>query len=192
MQYETFSGSPYEKFFGLQSRLANVAHALEFGSADGWGAIWLANQKHDLHVSTIEQCEHHAVIARRNIKEARLASRITVFEDSGEMLQKSPYGSQIATSERVGFCYIDADRPDVSADFDMAVRLSYPGACILVDNVMQWGVKEGEKPRNSTPPWRENKAKAVKAIGKDERVDGVMMQTIGKDGFEAYIMAVVL
>ena len=192
MQYETSSGSPYEKFFGLQSRLANVDHALEFGTADGCGAIWLANQKPDLQISTVEQCEHHAAVARRNIKEARLSSRITVFEDNDEMLQRSSAGSQIATSEHVGFCYIDADRPDVLADFDMAVRLSYPGACILVDNVTLWGVQEGGKPDDSTPPWRENKVEAIKAIGRDERVDGVMMQTIGQDGLEAYIMAVVL
>ena len=55
-----------------------------------------------------------------------------------------------------------------------------------------WGVQEGGKPDDNTPPWRENKVKAIKAIGRDERVDGVMMQTIGQDGLEAYIMAVVL
>ena len=186
-QTSTMNCQPYDKFPGLPSRITNVRHALEIGSQNGLSCLWLANQNPALRVSTTGYCPHHAKTVRRHIKKSGLSGRVTVHEgDSAVILRRRLSEIEQGRLERVGFTYIDASLTDALAHFDLAVRMSYPGACILVDNVISWDLEDQQHELKMS-----DGRDVVREIGLDPRVDGIVMQTIGSNGFEGYIMAIV-
>ncbi|KAF6237153.1 hypothetical protein HO173_004621 [Letharia columbiana] len=110
--------SPHGKFFALQCRMLGVRRTLEVGALGGYSAIWLATEDPAMAVTSVERDPCRAGRG--------LLPRLHAEVESG-------------ARERFGFAFIDADKVNNYRYFDWAVRMSVPGACVCVDNVVSRG-----------------------------------------------------
>lgn len=168
--------SPHGKFFSLQCRMLGVKHALEVGTLGGYSAIWLATENPGMHITTIEFNPHHATVARENIEAAGVSDQIEVIQGAGmDILPKVHEDIQSGKKERFGFTFIDADKLNNWNYVDWAIKMSVPKAVIVVDNV----VAKGELAiADSTDHMVVGGREVVERVGKDERVDGTVLQTV--------------
>ena len=91
---------------------------------------------------------------------------------------------------RFGFVFIDADKVNSWGYFDWAVRMCGPGACVFVDNVVRSGSLANEHVVKDRE-WVLGSRKVVEMAGKDERVEAVVLQTVGEKTYDGFMMAVV-
>ena len=172
------------KFFALQCRMLGVTHALEVGTLGGYSAIWLATENPNLHVTTIEFDPHHAEVARANIADAGVADRIEVILGAGlEVLPQLWEEIRAGKREKVGFTFIDADKLNNWNYFDWAVKMSVPRACVVVDNVVSKGKLAMESEAAGNDMVR-GARELVEKVGKDERVDATVLQTVGEKDYD--------
>ena len=93
--------------------------------------------------------------------------------------------------KKLGFTFIDADKPNSVNYFDLAAQMSRPGAVIVIDNVMgnppamvcDEGVEESFALAGRT---------LIESVGQDERVEATVMQFVGAKGWDGFLFAVVL
>jgi predicted O-methyltransferase YrrM len=193
------------KFLALQCRLLNVKHAVEVGTGGGYTSIFIASENPQIHITSAEINPKRAEAARQNIANAGLSERVEVVLGSGldvltDLLAKVESGEK----ERIGFAFIDADKVNNWAYFDLAVKMSVKGACIVVDNVVQKGAivadlkelptDEDLVPgslRRGTVDHVMGARKVIEEVGKDPRVDGVVLQIVGEKDYDGILMAVV-
>lgn len=176
--------SPHGKFFALQCRMLGVKHALEVGTLGGYSAIWLATENPDMTVTTIEYDAAHAAVARENIRAAGVADRVDVIVGAGlDVLPKLYEEIRSGERERFGFAFIDADKLNNWNYFDWAVRMSVPGACICVDNVVSKGkLAMGEEAEGNMMV--RGGRECVEMVGRDGRVEGVVLQTVSEKDYD--------
>ena len=181
----------YGKFLALQCKMTRATHALEVGTLGGYTAIWLASMNPGLKVTTVEVDEHHAKVARECIAYAGLSDRIEIILGQGvDVLPKLKAEIGQGMRPKFGFCFLDADKPNNWTYFQHCVDMAVSGACIVVDNVVRRG-------KLVDPEKRETKAvvgarEVVEGVGKDPRVEGVVMQTVAEKNYDGFLMAVVL
>lgn len=176
--------SPHGKFFALQCRMLNVKHALEVGTLGGYSAIWLATENPTMTVTTIEFDPKHASIARDNISAAGVADRVDVILGAGiDVLPKLHEEIESGQRGKFGFTFIDADKLNNWKYFDWAVKMSVPGACICVDNIVSKGkLAMAEEAEGNTMV--RGARECVEAVGRDERVEGTVLQTVGEKDYD--------
>ncbi|KAK5134924.1 hypothetical protein LTR08_006014 [Meristemomyces frigidus] len=179
------------KFFAMQCRALRVKHALEIGTLGGYTSIWLASENPGLSVTTIEVNPHHREVAQQNLDHAGLADRV----DSrlGPALNILPLlAKQIAAGEkpRLGFAYIDADKKNNWAYLDQVIGMCEAGAVIFVDNIVARGALVDEA-CFATDEMVAGARHVVENVGKDNRVEGVVLQTVGEKDYDGVLMVVV-
>ena len=156
---------------------------LEIGTLGGYSTIWLARALSDGGlVVTIEIDPKHADVARANVERAGLASRVDLRV--GPALDVLP----TLAGERGGpfdLVFIDADKANIPAYFEWAMRLSRPGAVIVVDNVIRDGrlIEPG-----SGDPAVEGVRRLHAAVAADPRVTGTTIQTVGAKGYDGFTL----
>ncbi|KAI0102445.1 O-methyltransferase [Nemania sp. FL0031] len=177
------------KMYAMQCKAKNVQHALEIGTLGGYTSIWLATENPKLQVTSIEINEEHRVIAQENLEHAGVADRVTIR--LGAALEVIPeLAKDIAAGKKpkLGFVYIDADKPNNWNYMDRVIALCEPGAIIYVDNIVRGGgILDPENQEARTQGARQ----VVEMAGKDERVDSVVLQFVGEKGHDGMLMAVV-
>lgn len=175
------------KFLMLQAQLLRVQNVLEVGTLGGYSTIWLASASPDIRVITVEVDERHAAIARENLAAAGVADRVEVIVGSGlDVLPKLVKEVQSGARGKFDLVFVDADKENNWAYVDHALGMCVQGACIIVDNV----VRKGMLADSSTTDFKVLGArKVVEEVGKDERLDGVALQTVGK-GYDGFLMAI--
>ncbi|EON69388.1 hypothetical protein W97_08648 [Coniosporium apollinis CBS 100218] len=179
------------KFLMLQTRMLRAKHVLEVGTLGAYSAIWLANAGPDVRVTTVEIDEKHARVSRENLEAAGVGERVEILLGSGlEVLPRLRKEVEEGRRERYGFVFIDADKQNNWSYFDESVKMCVPGACIVVDNVVRKGQLADEEAAESDPKVKGSQT-VVKNVGKDERVDGIVMQTVGEKGYDGFLIAVV-
>jgi len=95
---------------------------------------------------------------------------------------------QAGKKEKIGFAFIDADKGNDWNYFDWAVKRSVPRACIVVDNVVSRGnLADAESTSNMVLGGR----KVVENVGKDERVDATVLQSVGEKDYDGFLLAIV-
>ena len=177
------------KFLALQCRFGQVTHALEVGTLGGYTSIWLASENPGLKVTTIEHKSHHAEVARENISAAGLSDQIEVIVGEGvEVLPKLLKEVEEGKRERYGFCWIDADKKNNMNYYNHAVKMGKKGMCICVDNVVRAGKLVAEGPVSETTQGARD---LVESVGKDKRVEAMVMQTVAEKSYDGFLMAVV-
>lgn len=62
----------------------NVSSILELGTAVAYSSIRMASLREDIHVDTVEKEAEMVLEARKNISEAGLEGRITVYQEEAE------------------------------------------------------------------------------------------------------------
>lgn len=178
------------KFHALQCRALGVRHALEIGTLGGYTSVFLATETPGLRVTTVEVNPHHRDIAQRNIRAAGVEAQVSVRLGAGmEVLPQ--LAAEIAEGRlpRLGFVYIDADKENNWAYLDLVVGMCEPRALVFVDIIVRGGDL-------IDPDLRDEKRvqgarRVVEMVRRDERVDGVVLQTVGKKSYDGMLMAVV-
>ena len=182
------------KFLAIQCRLQGIKNVLEIGTLGGYSTIWFASAGADVHVTSIEINPKHRDVAIENIEYAGMSKQVDVI--LGAALDVLPTLAKEVTEgkrEKFDFVFIDADWDEQWEYFDAAVGMMDSGSCIYVDNVVRQlleGGVVGEGAEEDAKPATGMK-ELVERVGKDQRVDAVVMQTVGAKTHDGFLIAVV-
>ena len=135
-------------------------------------------------------------MAEANIEKAGLGGRIRVVLGAAlEVLPGLAREVESGERERFDFVFIDADKENNWEYFEMVLPMVRKGTCIYVDNVVRrgkLGSEEAMKEANAQGDRRiEGCRRLVEKVGADERVEGVVLQTVSDKNYDGFLMAVV-
>jgi len=172
------------KLLHLMARMSGARRILELGTLGGYSAIWLARAlPADGRLITIELSPVHAEVARVNIEQAGMASRVDVRV--GAALDILP---TLTGEAPFDFFFIDADKANVPNYFEWALKLSRPGSVIVVDNMVRGGkVVDTDTQDDNINGVR----RLVEALTADSRVSATALQTVGSKGHDGFLVAIV-
>ncbi len=134
---------------------------------------------------TLEVDPRHADVARANITRAGVAESVDI--------RVGPAIDTLPTLHKEGegpfdLVFIDADKPSTPDYFTWAVRLSRPGALIVIDNVVRRGALVDAK---SGDPNVEGMRRLNELIARETGVTATLIQTVGAKGYDGFLMALV-
>ena len=176
-------------FLALHCRVAGVTRALEVGTLGGYSAIWMTSENPQLHLTTIEYDLHHYSTAKKNIEHAGLADRIELIH--GAAIDVLPrLLEEVRASKRRPYehVFIDADKSNNWNYFQLSKAMVKPNSSICVDNVVKEGaLVDFDDNESNVRGCRE----VVEKAGKEPGVDSVVLQTVGKKGYDGWLWAVV-
>jgi predicted O-methyltransferase YrrM len=176
------------KYLQLQARLMRAKHILEVGTLGGYSTIWLAHAAPDVRVTSVEVNAHHADVARSNVSHVGVSSRVDILLGPGiEVLPQ--LAAEVASGKRAkfDFVFIDADKENNWNYVDVALGMCEPGTCIIVDNV----VRKGQLADDVVDARVAGAKRVVENVGRDERLEGVVLQTVGEKDYDGFLFAVV-
>lgn len=182
------------KFLKIQCQLQNAKNILEIGTLGGYSTIWFATAGGDVHVTSIEISPKHRDVALENIRYAGLSKQVDVILGAAlDVLPNLAREIEERTRDKFDFVFIDADWGEQWDYFDWAVKMMGKGSCIYVDNVvkqlLESGVPNADADKDSEPV--RGMKELVERVGRDTRVDAVVMQTVGAKSYDGFLMAVV-
>ena len=151
----------------------------------GYSTIWLARGlRAGGHLITLEVDPKHAEVARLNVSRAGLKDVVEIR--IGNALETLP---QLSAERRGPFdlVFIDADKQNIPAYFEWALKLSRPGALIVVDNVVRSGAVIDA---DSSDPSVQGVRRFVELLGAQTGASGTVVQTVGIKGYDG--LAIVL
>ena len=171
------------QYLALQCQIINAKHILEIGTLGAYSTIWLASASSDSRIMTIECDPHAAEVARQNIAFAGLSERVEVVV--GEALEVlSTLGPP-----KFDFVLIDADKEDYPAYLKWAVEHTRGGGLIYVDDMVRKGLLASEEEVKKGNPKVIALRQVVEDAGKDERIDAVILQTVGAKNYDGFMLA---
>ncbi|MGD9658266.1 MAG: O-methyltransferase [Methylocystis sp.] len=175
---------PQGKLLQLLASAIGARRILEIGTLGGYSTIWLARAVGEGgKVVTFEVDPRHAEVARANIAREGVSARVDLRV--GAALEMLP----LLESERpepFDLAFIDADKRSNAAYFAYALKLSRPGALIIVDNV----VREGAVADPSQTDGGALGARALfEAVAAEKRVEATAVQTVGAKGWDGFLIA---
>jgi predicted O-methyltransferase YrrM len=139
----------------------------------------------DGRLISLEADARHAEVARLNVDRAGLTEKVEIWIGSAiDLLPK------VAASGGgpFDFSFIDADKANIPEYVDWAVKLSRPGALILVDNVIRHGAVIEQA---STDEDVLGVQKMHESLAADRRVLATSIQTVGAKGYDGFTLIVV-
>lgn len=174
------------KLLYLLARMVRARRILEIGTLGGYSTIWLGRALAPRgRLVTLEADAKHFEVARENIARAGLARRID--QRLGLALETLP----LLEAEGAGpfdFVFIDADKESSVEYFEWALRLSRPGAAIVVDNV----IRDGEV---ADPETEDERVQGIRrlneALAREPRVSATTIQTVGSKGYDGFTLILV-
>ena len=159
---------------------------LEIGTLGGYSTIWLARAlPAGGRLVTLEADAKHADVARSNIARAGLSDAVNVR--LGKALDTLP---QLDTEGLAPFdlVFIDADKPNMPAYFEWALKLTRRGSLIIADNVVWRGeVIDADDDDANVRGIRAFNA----ALAAEPRVTATILQTVGSKGYDGLAFALV-
>jgi predicted O-methyltransferase YrrM len=176
--------APQGRLLYLLARQAGARRILEIGTLAGYSGICLARAlAADGRLVTLELDPRHAEVARNNFRRSGLEARVEIRV--GRALDS------LATLEREGsgpfdFCFIDADKASSAEYVDACIRLSRPGALIVLDNVVREGAVLLESSKDASV---QGVRRALELLGRDPRVEATAIQTVGSKGYDGFALA---
>jgi predicted O-methyltransferase YrrM len=174
------------KLLYLLARIRQATRMLEIGTLGGYSTIWLARALPPSGcLVTLESDSAHATVARNNIARAGLAD----FVDLRVGLALDTLPTLAAEGQRFDLTFIDADKPNIPDYFEWALKLSTPGALIIVDNVVRDGaiIDDNSEDASVRGVRRLNEMLAV-----EKRVSATTIQTVGSKGYDGFTLALVM
>ena len=171
------------KLLNLLARMSGAKSILEVGTLGGYSTIWLARALGaGGRLVTLEADPKHAEVARANIDAAGLGEVVEV--KLGRAIDTLP-----TVEGPFDLVFIDADKPSNADYFEWALRLTKPGAVIVVDNV----VREGRVIQtDSGDAAVEGSRRVTELVAAEPRVDATALQTVGAKGYDGFIIALVV
>jgi len=172
------------KLLYLLAKSTGAKRALEIGTLGGYSAIWIARAlSGDGLLISLEREPHFVEIARGNIANAGLADRVELR--TGDAIDLLPE-IEGAGEGPFQFAFIDADKVNNPEYYEWAVRLSEPGALIVVDNVIRGGRVIDDR---TVDPSIRGVRRLNEMIAKDRRVEATAIQTVGAKGYDGFLLA---
>jgi len=175
------------KFLHLLARLQGARSILEIGTLAGYSTIWLARAlPAGGRVVTLEAEPKHAELARSNLARAGVAKLVDVRV--GAALDTLP---RIATEGLApfDFFFIDADKQNIPAYFEWALKLARRGSLIVVDNVIREGAVLDA---DSDDPAVRGVRRFNEMLAAERRVSATAIQTVGVKGHDGFALALVV
>jgi len=184
------------KFISLLARMSRAKNILEIGTLGGYSALWLAQALNTSgaggKLTSVEINPDRRDVAIENLKYAvvKIPDQVDILLGAGlDILPRLAKEIDHGKREKFDFIFIDADWDNQWAYFDWGVKLSKgKGSVVYVDNVVKQLLEIG-----AVGP-AENDASVtnlVEMVGKDERVDATVMQTVGGKNHDGSLIAVV-
>lgn len=174
------------RFLQLLARVSGAKRVLEIGTLGGYSTIWLARAlPKGGKIVTLEIDPHHARIARENFALAMVDALIELRE--GPALKTLAALEQELPSP-FDLVFIDADKPNNPRYFEIALRLSRPGAIIVVDNVVREGAVLDDSGVNHAA---EGSREVLRLMGETPAAEATLLQTVGVKGYDGFAIAVV-
>jgi predicted O-methyltransferase YrrM len=174
------------KLLHILALIRGARRILEIGTLGGYSTIWLARAlPPGGRLVTLEADEKHARVARANIDRAGLGADVEVR--LGPALETLP----LLEAEGAGpfdVTFIDADKPNIPAYFEWALKLAAPGALIIVDNV----IRDGAVADASSTDASVLGVRRLNEMLRDEpRVTATTIQPVGAKGYDGLTIALV-
>jgi predicted O-methyltransferase YrrM len=174
------------KFLYLLARSTGAKRVLEIGTLGGFSTLWLARGVGEQgRVTTLEFEPRHAQVARENLDRSGVGDRVDIR--IGAALDTLPVLAD-EQPDPFDLVFIDADKVNNSNYVRWALRLTRPGAAIVVDNVVRGGRLADES--NEDPAVRAGR-ELVQLLADEPRLDATVMQTVGAKGWDGFAFAVV-
>lgn len=170
----------------LLARSVRATSILEIGTLGGYSTIWLARAlPPEGRLITLEIDPRHAAVARGNLERAGLSASVDV--------RVGPALATLGAGPAPGFgpfdfTFIDADKESSAEYFDHVVRLSRPGALIVVDNIVREGAIVDGRSRD---PRVQGIRRLLEAMARDPRVRTSAVQTVGAKKYDGWAIALV-
>jgi len=175
------------RFLEIFLRSTGAKRVLEIGTLGGYSTIWMARAiESSGRVITLELDQHHAAIARRNLKEAGVADRVD--------LRVGPASESLAAlvdqnTTPFDFIFIDADKAGYPDYIQWSLKLSRPGTLIIADNVVRDGkVIDPNDPDANIHGVR----RFTDIVAAEPRLSTTVMQTVGSKGYDGFAISIVL
>lgn len=175
------------KLLQLLVQIQGARRILEIGTLGGYSTIWMARAlPADGRLVTLEYSARHAEVAGRNIARAGLDGVVEIRV--GAALDSLP-ALAAEDPEPFDMVFIDADKDNNPHYLEWALQLTRPGSLIVVDNVVRGGrVADATSPAADVQGTRA----AIEMIGRDPRLEGTVVQTVGVKGYDGFALARVL
>ncbi|RJO68461.1 O-methyltransferase [Nocardia panacis] len=174
------------KLLNLLARTARARRVLEIGTLGGYSTLWLARAVGPKgQVITLEFQPHHAEVARANLDRAGVGDRVQIRV--GAALESLPVLAEEGP-EPFDLVFIDADKVNNANYVRWALRLTRPGAVIIVDNVVRDG---GVADADSQDPAVRASREVIELFATEFAADATVIQTVGDKGWDGFVYAVV-
>ncbi|KAJ3195487.1 hypothetical protein HK101_011990 [Irineochytrium annulatum] len=196
------------KFLYLLAAIHAPKRILEIGTLGGYSTLWLAKalckdntsqpRSTEHRLVTLELLEKNAGVARANFAHAGVAELIDVVVGDAVSSLKSMEGPPF------DFVFIDADKQGYPTYLRESVRLARPGAVIVLDNMVRKGnIVRGEQEWALRGGVRVDEERAnvegvlgtyglLEELQRDGKVESVGVQTVGRKGYDGFVLLRVL
>lgn len=172
------------KMLHLMVRMTGARRILELGTLGGYSAIWMAKAlPPDGRLVTVELSMKHAEVALRNINAAGVGAKVEI--KVGPALEVLP---TLGSEPPFDFVFIDADKANVPHYFEWALKLTHPGAVIVVDNMVRGGAIVDAAVQDEHIL---GVRKLYEMLAADRRVTATALQTVGSKGYDGFLTAYV-
>jgi len=178
------------KLLTVLARSINARRVLELGTLAGYSTIWLARAlPPDGRVVTLEFDPKHAAVAQKNFERAKLAPMIDLRV--GPAIETLP---KLAAEklDPFDFVFIDADKPNTPEYFEWALKLSRPGALIIVDNIVRDGKLANLASDDASVRAMQRFMDSLARLSTENRVVASAVQTVGSKGYDGFAIALKL
>jgi caffeoyl-CoA O-methyltransferase len=118
------------RFLAILASIAPDGDIVEIGTSAGYSTLWLtlACEESDRKVITFERDEEKTRIAHETFIAAGVTNRINLVH--GDALE------HLTGKGSIGFCFLDAEKEDYVAFYDLVVPRLVPGGFLVADNVI--------------------------------------------------------
>lgn len=178
--------APQGRLLELLARATGSRRVLELGTLGGYSTWWLARGAGpEGVVVSLELAADHAAVARQSLDATDIGHRVQI--------EVGPAASTLERmvddgTEPFDLVFVDADKQSLARYLDLVVALSRPGTVIVVDNVVRGGaVLEADHPDDRVQGTRQFLERAAKRAD----VEGTVIQTVGRKGYDGMAILVV-
>ncbi len=173
------------RMLAILARAVGARRVLEFGTLGGYSTLWLARAvPEDGAIVTFELVPEYAAVARASLDSAGVGGRVDIRV--GAALDLLP---SLEAEEPFDLVFIDADKQNGWTYFEASLAHTRKGSLIIVDNVVRAGQLAEE---GSTDARVIGSRTLVERVAQDDRVDATVIQTVGRKGYDGFLLAVVL
>jgi predicted O-methyltransferase YrrM len=174
------------KLLKLLVQLSGARRVLEIGTLAGFSTIWMAQGLPDGgRLVTCEYLPRHAEVARANVDEAGLGSKVEIRIGAALDTLRA---LEAEGAEPFDFVFIDADKENDPHYLGWAIRLGRPGTAVVMDNAVWEGAVLDPSADTVNAP---GIVSALQMMGEDPRLDATVIQTVGSKGWDGFALALV-